>query len=635
MLLVLAVVVLLRRVAETVASRNRRRERRVRRCSARLKRAFIYGRAATHNSSMSRYLQALLDPNRPDPISSIAERVPGLSPLSESIVRFTLCVALTRSTPSARLHFTLPAAAATSVRRAIITHIRRAALGRRCARRTAQLVGRRPVRSRPRLDKHQLPESFFERMCAIDAVVEYGLLEPFTLCLIGFIFHSRSRNEAAVPWRPLRLVRHASLMALLFGTLQAGPIIALIFADARLTTYLGPQPEVIIEPTPPSMPPAPPMSPAPPFPPPFPPLGARAVLPTTLARLCRSTHSAAAAAAIAATAATTAITITTAARIRQRRRRRERQRPYTSGPRRLRRALLSAHAARRATLPPDAAPVPPPPSSPPPPPCIPPPSTPPPHPPPAPPPLEVQMHPWWRAEGCAATYFDTSLSALFVGCFAVAWTLACARLRKTVINHQIRMRLRWLQVVFTLAPILLVMIRGALLAVPNTWPTTRRYLRDAELLLIILCGVHALRALVFRPILRRRPSLAGHCTSRPHQICLQPCVAVTPLAAVAVEQLPSAQSHATYAKCLATGAMRLATAARLHLRSPAQRAAHQVSSARRRGAVLLVGCLPHTARLVGSQQACLWIPPQPQPQRRRLPRRKSQASRMAMRVLCG
>ena len=117
------------------------------------------------------------------------------------------------------------------------------------------------------------------------------------------------------------------------------------------------------------------------------------------------------------------------------------------------------------------------------------------------------MHPWWRAEGCAATYFDTSLSALFVGCFAVAWTLACARLRKTVINHQIRMRLRWLQVVFTLAPILLVMIRGALLAVPNTWPTTRRYLRDAELLLIILCGVHALRALVFRPILEAAPVL--------------------------------------------------------------------------------------------------------------------------------
>ena len=457
---------------------------------------------------MSRYLQAFLDPNRPDPISSIAERVPGLSPLSESIVRFTFRVVLTALTLLAAvfiLHYRRRLRPLCGVRLLLTFGVLLWVAGALVARRSlwdVVLPAFGVV-----LDKHQLPESFFERMCAIDAVVEYGLLEPFTLCLIGFIFHSRSRNEAAVPWRPLRLVRHASLMALLFGTLQAGPIIALIFADARLTTYLGPQPEVIIEPTPPSMPPAPPMSPAPPFPPPFPPLVPAPSFPPRWPDYVAPPTAPPPPPPLPPRPPPPPSPSPPPPEYASGEGEGSGSGPTPLGPDDYDEPYRPPMPPAAPPFPPDAAPVPPPPSSPPPPPCIPPPSTPPPHPPPAPPPLEVQMHPWWRAEGCAATYFDTSLSALFVGCFAVAWTLACARLRKTVINHQIRMRLRWLQIVFTLAPILLVMIRGALLAVPNTWPTTRRYLRDAELLLIILCGVHALRALVFRPILEAAPVL--------------------------------------------------------------------------------------------------------------------------------
>ena len=117
------------------------------------------------------------------------------------------------------------------------------------------------------------------------------------------------------------------------------------------------------------------------------------------------------------------------------------------------------------------------------------------------------MHPWWRAEGCAGTYFDVAISAVFFVLFVLTWTFACARLATTVVNHQIRARLRWAQAVFTLAPVVLILVRGALLGVPNSWPTTRRYMRDAELLVIIIAGAHALHAFVFRPVLEAAPVL--------------------------------------------------------------------------------------------------------------------------------
>ena len=116
------------------------------------------------------------------------------------------------------------------------------------------------------------------------------------------------------------------------------------------------------------------------------------------------------------------------------------------------------------------------------------------------------MHPWWRAEGCAATYFDFTVSAVFNLLFVFVWTFACARLAMSTRNHKLRRRLRWVQAVLTLAPALLVLVRGVLLVVPNSWPTTRRYLRDGELLVVVSVGVHTVHMLVFRPV-RRPPSL--------------------------------------------------------------------------------------------------------------------------------
>ena len=109
------------------------------------------------------------------------------------------------------------------------------------------------------------------------------------------------------------------------------------------------------------------------------------------------------------------------------------------------------------------------------------------------------MHPWWRAEvrtpcppqlqlacllsshgsapaacwartprahragldsrdskGCAGTYFDVAISAVFGVLFVLTWNFACARLATTVVNTKIRARLRWAQAVFTLAPVVLV-----------------------------------------------------------------------------------------------------------------------------------------------------------------------------------
>lgn len=110
-------------------------------------------------------------------------------------------------------------------------------------------------------------------------------------------------------------------------------------------------------------------------------------------------------------------------------------------------------------------------------------------------------HRWWLAEGCGTTYSAVALTALFVICFEVAWTAACQRLVGTILNLKMRARLRLVQLTFTLVPLLLLLVRAVLLVVPVHWPTFRRFLRDGELLVILLATVAASWALVCRPVL--------------------------------------------------------------------------------------------------------------------------------------
>ena len=138
---------------------------------------------------------------------------------------------------------------------------------------------------------------------------------------------------------------------------------------------------------------------------------------------------------------------------------------------------------------------------------------PPPPTPPTPPhlPDTFDAHSWWRSEGCAATYGAVGVTALFTLVFECAWTYACLRLAKTLINHKMRRRLRSVQLAFTLAPMLLLLLRAALLFIPATWPTSRRFARDVELLIILLAALTATHMLICRPVLEAAPVLGGGC----------------------------------------------------------------------------------------------------------------------------
>ena len=132
-------------------------------------------------------------------------------------------------------------------------------------------------------------------------------------------------------------------------------------------------------------------------------------------------------------------------------------------------------------------------------------------PPPPPPqlPHTFDAHSWWRSEGCATTYGAVGVTALFTLVFECAWSYACLRLAKTLINHKIRRRLRFVQLAFTLAPILLLLLRAALLFIPATWPTSRRFFRDVELLIILLAALTATHTLICRPVLEAGRSGGG------------------------------------------------------------------------------------------------------------------------------
>jgi hypothetical protein len=111
------------------------------------------------------------------------------------------------------------------------------------------------------------------------------------------------------------------------------------------------------------------------------------------------------------------------------------------------------------------------------------------------------VHDWWRAEGCATTYGSVIVGCVFTLVFTAAWTFACQRLKKTVVNLKMRQRLCAVQATFTLVPPLLLLLRAALLFLPPSWTTSRRLCRDAELFLSLLASLIAMRALIVRPVL--------------------------------------------------------------------------------------------------------------------------------------
>lgn len=138
-------------------------------------------------------------------------------------------------------------------------------------------------------------------------------------------------------------------------------------------------------------------------------------------------------------------------------------------------------------------------------------------------PRGAARHRWWLAEGCAATYGAVLLTALFMVCFVATWTYACLRLARTLLNHKMRARLRFVQFAFTLAPPLLVLLRIVLLFFPASWSTTRRLLRDAELLGVVTASLYTAWALVCRPVLEAAPVAAQQEQQQPHH---QPALGV-------------------------------------------------------------------------------------------------------------
>ena len=131
-------------------------------------------------------------------------------------------------------------------------------------------------------------------------------------------------------------------------------------------------------------------------------------------------------------------------------------------------------------------------------------------PPPLPPPPPAVPTPrptylWWRMyEGCAGSYGSFALSCLFICCFEILWTLACLRLRATIISRLLRRRLRYVQATFTVTPLLLLLLRAALLGVDPELPATRMLLRTAELFVTLLASLIAVHALILQPVREER-----------------------------------------------------------------------------------------------------------------------------------
>ena len=108
---------------------------------------------------------------------------------------------------------------------------------------------------------------------------------------------------------------------------------------------------------------------------------------------------------------------------------------------------------------------------------------------------------WWRDEtGCANSIASVGVCTLFVVPFELYWALTCYRLLGLIINLRLKARLYCVQLTYTLVPVLLLLLRIALLVYAANWTNGRRLMRDAELLLVLLAGVIAARSLIWRPV---------------------------------------------------------------------------------------------------------------------------------------
>ncbi|KAL1521553.1 hypothetical protein AB1Y20_021212 [Prymnesium parvum] len=152
-------------------------------------------------------------------------------------------------------------------------------------------------------------------------------------------------------------------------------------------------------------------------------------------------------------------------------------------------------------------------------------------------------HPWWRNEGCADTNASAVGSALFLAPFLFYWTVACVRLRRLLINDQLVRRLVAVQLTFTLVPTLILILRIVLMQFPSHWASTRRLMRDGELLLALIGSTACVRALVSRPLLEGHnesadlPNKSEKSMASPRRLLLTRCQATTtrPTISVAVD----------------------------------------------------------------------------------------------------
>ena len=91
--------------------------------------------------------------------------------------------------------------------------------------------------------------------------------------------------------------------------------------------------------------------------------------------------------------------------------------------------------------------------------------------------------------------------------FVLYWSLCCVRLNKLLLNIKIRRRLFFVQLTYTLVPILLVLLRASRLLYKPTYDKLRRLTHDAELVLALLGCAMCMVSLVWRPV-REAPSAA-------------------------------------------------------------------------------------------------------------------------------
>lgn len=122
--------------------------------------------------------------------------------------------------------------------------------------------------------------------------------------------------------------------------------------------------------------------------------------------------------------------------------------------------------------------------------------------PPAAPPIASPppIHSWWRREGCASSYGTLAVSCIvFVG-FEVVWYMSCRRLLRTAKNVRMRRRLRVVQATYTVAPVLLLLLRALLIWLPADWYINRRLVKSAEIVVMLLTSVVGVHSLVLRPI---------------------------------------------------------------------------------------------------------------------------------------